>query len=309
MDVELAARTYVIVKGFIDAKDDRGRLFFGSILAVVSRHDARHLSVMFRTEELPRDIDWTDLLARHEENARADGRDAALVHNEEQLAQFLLSEGVLNGVAKNRNTKQAEQQISRYCTEQLHLKAVTFLTCQDAMESDVRYFDEAAEDVENDAQAEAEGEPESAPTTSSTAKNAEIVIRCEPILDPVGGVAMNELRTGDLVFGRLPADSVFYKLLSKNIPAFDGLVTARVTGLLVNELGTAVVTLDLADGVSGVMKFPGKVRVKRAVETDAERAESRRRFSLRSLPPETVFAGAVLLVAIAAVGVLYYIFW
>lgn len=313
MDMDLAAHAYVIVKGYIDAKDDRGRTMYGTLLGVVSRRDIKHLSVMFTREEISKSTDWSELLFMHEERNKTTDRDPLLVHHEEELHKFLSSSTILNGIAKNHNTKQAEQAISRYCTEQLQLKAVSFVEFMDASDNDIRLFDKSEEEKPEEAPADASPEVtreevmESAPGQKN---ENELFIRCDPILDPVNGIAMNDLKLGDYVFGKLAEDSVFYKMLQKNLATFDGIVSAQVTGILVNELGTATVSLALSEGVTGIMKLSGKVRIRVAAPPEAEgshNAPGKSRFSLSSLPTGAVFAIAGGVLLLSAVFLIYYI--
>jgi hypothetical protein len=235
--------------------------------------------------------------------------------------KYLERSMVLNGVAKNHNTKQAEQAISRYCLESLYLKTVSFIDYTEATESDLELFEQAkVSSAQNETPSEADGAGGGTPDGSATqapdgveadsGKKDEIFLRCDPILDPVNGVAMNELTTGDYVFGRLPEDSIFFKLLAKNIRGFDGVVTARVTGILMNELGTATVSLNLSDGVSGVMKLSGKVRIKTAQKEGKKdnRTPLLARFKFSELPPEVVLSAAGVIVTISAIALLFYIF-
>ena len=313
MDTELVIRNFIIIKGFIDARDERGNAVFGTLLALVSRRELKYLSVMFTNEESSKMITWNSMLATHRGGESDQNRNPMMQHYEEDLLKYLRSGNSLNTVAKNHNTKQAEQSISRYCMDNLQLKAVSFIDYTEASDSDVATFEaEAARaagpssgDDGDKAEQPGSSEPEQedAEETDGEKTKDEIVVRCEPILAPVGGIALNELAVGDLVMARLPEDSVFFKLLSRNIKGFDGVVGARVTGLLQNELGTATVSLSLAEGVSGVMKLSGKVRIK----TMSPPKNKIRRHSSEPHINFIVFgvAGAVILIAAAAL--LYYI--
>jgi hypothetical protein len=321
MDADLTVQNFIILKGFIDAKDDRGHTWYGTFLGVVSRRDTKYLSVMFSREESSKSLDWREILMLHNEKEKSPGRDPAITHHEYEVYKYLERSMVLNGVAKNHNTKQAEQAISRYCLESLYLKTVSFIDYTEATEGDLELFEQAEvssaqSDTQPEEDAPVDGTPEEpaaqAPdgTGTDSGKKEEIFLRCDPILDPVNGVAMNELTTGDYVFGRLPEDSVFFKLLAKNIRGFDGVVTAQVTGILVNELGTATISLNLSDGVSGVMKLSGKVRIKTAQKEKKKdgMAAILARFKFSELPPEVVLGAAGLIVAASLIALLFYIF-
>jgi hypothetical protein len=314
--MELIDAAYIIVKGFIDAKEERGRTIYGTLVALVSRRNVNFASVWFSREEIPRDIEWDELLRLHAEKGRDDERDPFAVRNEELLSDFLFRSNALNGIAKNNNAKSAEQTISRFCLDQLQLKAVSFLDFVDAKGNDIDYIESLKADAH-------ESEHEADPASGQDAANDlaggegddktanEIFVKCDPVLDPVNGVAMNELRIGDTIFAKLPEDSVFFKLLAKTHSAFDGTISADVTGILLNELGTATISLSLSDGVSGVMKLSGKVKIKVANLMDDSDSHAWKTNPLRfsSLPNEVVVVGlSCFLLLISALVAIYYIF-
>ncbi|MDR1966383.1 MAG: hypothetical protein LBQ36_06705 [Synergistaceae bacterium] len=313
MDAGFGMKTYIIVKGYVDAKDERGNALYGTILGLVSRRDIKYLSVMFSRDKIPKSMEWNDLLAAHKDKGDSEERDPAIVRREDGLLQYLDHAGVLNVIAKNHNTKQAEQSISRYCMESLQLKAISLVEYLDASDDDISVFEaeKAAEagpwddsggegapsDQDGDGSAD-EAESENAPKGRD-----EIAVRCDPILDPVNGVAMNELNVGERILAKLPGDSVFFKLLSRNIRGFDGVVMAEITGILLNELGTATISLSLSEGISGVMKLSGKIRVKVA-PAHGDGHASRPRMDI---PPSFVFGLASVVIVLSAIAILYYI--
>jgi hypothetical protein len=314
MDVDLGVRVFIIVKGYIDARDERGNAIYGTILSVVSRREIKYLSVMFSHDETSKSMEWNDLLLLHRD--RGKDHDPVAIHHEEELFKYLERSPVLNTLAKNRNTKQAEQAISRYCLDGLQLKAVSLIEYFDAAESDVAFFEKEGGQASGSSTGGEQKKPEDMPFESDpddagdekpeeTKNKEDVVVRCEPILDPVNGVAMNELNIGETVMAKLPGDSVFFKLLSRNIPSFDGVVTAAITGILMNELGTATISLALSDGITGIMKMSGKVRIKIAPPSDAGNEPKRKKQG--ELPESLVFGAAGAIVLIAAALVLYYV--
>ncbi|MDR2780299.1 MAG: hypothetical protein LBB28_04160, partial [Synergistaceae bacterium] len=70
MDTEFGASAFIIVKGYIDAKDERGSPTFGTILAVVSRRELKYLSVMFSHDGSSKSMEWNDLLELHNNRDR-----------------------------------------------------------------------------------------------------------------------------------------------------------------------------------------------------------------------------------------------
>jgi hypothetical protein len=317
VDIDLGVKMFVIIKGYIDAKDERGNSLFGTILGLVSRREMKYLSVMFSRDETSKSMEWSGLLNLHRDRGSERDRDPVIIHHETELLKYLQRGTVLNNVAKNRNTKQAEQSISRYCLESLQLKAVSFVEYFEAGEADVIFFEREGGGTAGGAADGASANADDSPAPDGDAPNAEnaaaetkgkddIVVRCEPILAPVGGVAMNDLNVGEMVMAKLPEDSVFFKLLSRNIRNFDGVVSASVTGILMNELGTATISLALSDGITGVMKLSGKVRVKTAAPSKESKPASGG-FKFSEIPAGFVFGGAGALLLISAAAILFYI--
>jgi hypothetical protein len=316
MEPEIALKIYIIVKGYIDAKDDKGNTLFGTLLSLVSRRDVKYLSVMFSRDEVSKSMEWGELLSLHVNREKEHGRDPVTIHHEDELFKYVSRGTVLNNVVKNRNTKQAEQAISRYCLEELHLKSVSFIDYFDASESDIALFAKEGGPASGASTGGTDFVPPETPKEEARVVESvpvgvdeqkardEIVVRCEPILDPVNGVAMNELAVGERVHVKLPVNSVFFKLLSKNIPTFDGIINGSVTGILQNELGTATISLNLSEGISGVMKLSGKVKIKIAQNMDNE-SDSRK--NTGDLPPVLVFGAAGIIIVFSAFALLYYI--
>jgi hypothetical protein len=324
MDNEFAQQIYYIIQGFIDAKDDRGRSVNGTFVALASRRDIKYTSVLFGNVDENKSLSWSELLPLHEEAAKDEERDPLLMHHEEGLLKFLRTSLLLPNVAKNLNAKPAEQAISRFCLEHLKLKSVCFIKFFVATEEDIAQFEKDKPVQTNGTNVKTGSSFTEDPgghdqniddILEEGGKNdKELFIRCDPVLDPIRGVAMNELSVGDDVYGRLPSDSVIYKLLAKNNSKFDGTITAKVSGILLNDLGTATVSLTLSDGIAGVMKLSGKVKVKIADEgkSAGKYAASGKKltFGLSALifQPEFIFAAAGILVVAAALFMLYYIF-
>ncbi|MDL2263528.1 hypothetical protein LJC31_02640 [Synergistaceae bacterium OttesenSCG-928-I11] len=314
--MELTEASYIIVKGFIDAKDDRGKTAYGTLLALASRRDIKFISVWFANEEIPKDTEWDELLRLHMEKDKDPNRDPSAIRNEESLYDFLYKNTVLSGIVKNHNAKSAEQAISRFCLDHLQLKAVSFLDFLDATDGDIDYI-ESLETNEQEPQSEEKPLSMQSEESGGTIRqdggkpSNEIFVKCEPALDPVNGIAMNEIRVGDTVYAKLPEDSVFFKLLAKNYDAFDGMINAEVTGILINDLGTATISLKLSDDVSGIMKLSGKVRIKVAGQHGAAETAARKvkRFNFNNLSTEAVVGLSGIVLLISALLAVYYIFW
>jgi hypothetical protein len=311
----LEAGVFIIVKGYVNARDDHGRALYGSILGVVSRREVKYLNVMFSLDEAQQTIKWQDLLPLLCGKHQKQDREPAILHYEEALFNYLRRSPVLTAVAKNYNVKQAEQAISRYCIDNLQLKAVSLMEYCDATEEDTAFFEREGGPASPSStggiqekpkpEEEADESAQDAEQNETTQIRDEIVVRCEPVLDPVKGVAANELYVGESVLTKLPLDSVLFKLLSNNIASFDGVITATVTGILINELGTSNISLSLSDGMTGLMKIPGKVKIKIALKQGESGKNAARR--LIELPAGFAFGMAATIIFIFAIAAVYYI--
>jgi hypothetical protein len=313
METGLEIKPFVIVKGYVDAKDERGNSVYGTLLGLVARKETKYLSVMFSHDETSKTMSWSDLLFLHREREKEKDRSPFLAHQEEELFNYLESSMALNLVARNHNTKQAEQSISRFCMEKMALKAVTFREFTDATEQDMDLFNgddkqpenkDAADGAPQAEDAESGDKPEESKDAEAKDEHNDIVVKCDPVLDPVHGVAMNELRSGECVMVKMRDDSVFFKLLARNVPSFDGVVKATVTGILQSELGTATVGLELSGGVTGVMQMSGKVKIRIPGE---EEEMSERERKVLAMPESLVFGVASAVVLISAIAIIYYI--
>lgn len=309
--MEINDAAFVIVKGFIDAKTDKGRTTWGSFVAMASRREVPFISVCFSNKELPKNTQWKDLLALHSNMMKAQDRNPDDITTEVRLSEFFVRDAVLNTMVKNRNAKPAEQAVSRYCLDSLGIRAVTFIEYNEATSSDIAFINSQKKSHQPSDAAPTDAKPadqDQAPQEEEK-KSDEVYVRCQPILDPLSGIAMNELHAGNIVYTKLLPDSVFYKLLARSTRSFDGVITAEVTGVLINELGTATISMKLADNVSGVMKLSGKVKVKTPQTGLAEQSSRRRDSAIRlsNLSPEAIVAFSVLLLVIAAAMIVFYL--
>lgn len=303
---------YIVVKGYIDARDERQRTIYGTFMSVVSRHDMRYLGVMFGSDPVAKETELDDLFALLR-NSAGEVRDAAFLRDEAELVKFLDVSRSLQGLARNRNPKQAEQAISRFCAESLNLKAVTFIEYLEANDSMVEHFAPPKQAEEESVGEEPQetgheaGEGSEGDEDASRPNLRDYIVRCNPVLDPVNGIAMTDLSVGDYISVKLPGDSVFYKLLASNLLDFDGVINAKVSGILVNELGTATASLELAPGVAGVMKISGKAKVKSVPPPGDAKAKKRRPFAIADISADVIFGGAIIFLLLCAVALIVYL--
>jgi hypothetical protein len=71
-------------------------------------------------------------------------------------------------------------------------------------------------------------------------------------------------------------------------------------------LGTATISLALSDGITGVMKLSGKVRVKTAAPA-GESGRETRGMRVSDIPSGYIFGAAGIVILISAVAMLFYI--
>lgn len=308
-------RDCIIIKGYIDAKNEHDRIVYGSFVAITDRRASIHSVAWFSRNAMPKNVDWRQLLHMQAGRAKDGGRDPSDIKCEDQLVNFFSKSSVLPQLCKNRNTKQAEQGVSRFCMEEMGLRAVTFLEFYEASENDIKHFETVKEKHKTEQKAQKSAGRKAAEDMKGgkqqkASETSDIFVRCEPQLDPVDGVAMSELKVGDSIYAKLPANSVFYKLLAKSRSSFDGVVTAEITGTLVNELETVTLSLKLSDGVNGVVKLPAKVKIRTAASTPTRRAElsSSRQSGPTGMSPEFLVGLGFCIVMIAAVLAVMYVF-
>lgn len=258
MDMDIT-KNYLVL-GFIDGKDEKQSAVSISLLSVVTRKDLLCLDILASSAPSKKDLGWEEMLPL----LRAPRDPERPPHYEKievNLKNFIDAGRHLQAVAKNRNTKAVEQAINRFCGDNLSLRAVTFLNVIEIGAEKLALILEKKETPEE--KPKVSEKKEGAEPVSAEKKEVQgVFIRCEPVLDPVRGVAVMDLQPGDVVFASLPPDSVFYKLFFNQFPQFDGTINAEVTQIVHNDTGSATVSMDIAEDISGLMKMTGRVRVK-----------------------------------------------
>ena len=318
MSLELTEQSFIIIKAYIDAKDDRGQDINGAFFAVASMRDTRFAGVVFTRDKTIEKKNKEELFKLLEnKDSLGDSRDFLSIQCEDELLKYFEMSRLLNSIAKNRNLKHAEQIISRFFMDKLRLKAVTFIefSIPSPLELDVfgKKTTKPSQPIENINKPTAEPAEISQPAPKKDPRD--LMLRCEPVYDPVSGIAPTELESGAIIICKLPEDSIFYKLLKKNVQNFDGTVEGVVTKITINsELGSATLDLTFSDGVYGTIKLSNKARVKIAnssakpikdmVNTKKQRSKAQQ---LSFFPDDAVFLIAALILIAAAIAVMIYI--
>ena len=96
----------------------------------------------------------------------------------------------------------------------------------------------------------------------------EIVLVCQPLVDPLRGKAATAVLPGDVILVKIPEDSIFFSMLTKIRKGFfDGVVEAVVTRVDRHSAETVVMETALAENVKGRVPAPNALRVKLSPST------------------------------------------
>ncbi|MDR3333000.1 MAG: hypothetical protein LBT08_10280 [Synergistaceae bacterium] len=296
-----SGKSNTVVKCFIHGRDAQVRPVYGVVVSVTTPSETRFLAERFSYDPMDPEMQWQDLMPMLDP-IEAEGREEALVRYERELHEYLRITHLFQNDQSLLDPKVLERKISYFCVDSLQLNAITFLDIVSRGNEDLYAIMPALRNQtpENTEDA-AEGSDSDELADMEDGGVNEVFIACEPLLDPVSGVAAGDLFPGDSVYCRISEDSAFNKMLLNNIPDFDGSVVAEVTGAKINELGTAVVAVSLAEGISGAIKLSGSVRIK--LKSRGVRPSSGgKRFT------EMFLAGACVLAFLCAMALILYLF-
>jgi hypothetical protein len=310
MDLIADTNKFVIAKGFIDGKDASGRPVHGLFISASACQKILYFKEIFTNEPIDRTLPWPALLAMlNDENADMQ-TNHALARRGKEFHEFVVTNRLLEYGRGHMDAKDIERRISYFCSNSLDLSAVTFLDLTTVEEDDLYalmpFISEqsgAPDEEEHGGEPGADIGEDRGVFGDEEETPGEVFIACEPVLDPVSGVAISGLSVGDTIVTRLPETSSFYQFLVNKNPAFDGNIEGDITGVRMNEYDMAVVAVKLADGISGTMKLSESVRVKR-VERLTDGA---------ALPPEkaristeVIFAALSVAIFLMIMGFLMY---
>jgi hypothetical protein len=297
--------SYSIARGFIHGREKGSRSVYGLFLGVASGLKLCYVGARFTLDPADRDISWDEFISllKSAENVR----DETLAKYEDQLRDFLETERVLQSDRRSLDGKVIERKVTYFCADVLDVSAVTFVELSSVTGEEIftllPFLREGDEEGQKETDSSKDGNGEEAPDYGEEDGNAadEIFITCAPVIDPVSGVQASKLIAGESVYCRLPEDSPFYKICAVSIADFDGVVKGEVTGVKVNEIGTSVVALSLADGISGALKLSPNVSIKRVRRDDdaSNNAED-------ELPRNILLVAAGVTILLCAMGILFH---
>lgn len=303
---------YVIVKGFIDARDAQSRSVYGAFVSASSHQKTEYLRLLFTLAPIDKEMPWSRLIEFLSSDA-ASPSDPELAQYTDSLSAHFRIHRILEKGRAHLDAKDLERKISAYCSQSLGLSAVAFV---DVSEVDERELLELIPDVFAPAEepevewgtsdktgGEPEGEPSGESAGGSSKEPEEIYLACDPVLDAMNGAAASSLVLGDAIDVKLPPDSMYFAFMKQNDPGFRGIASAEVMGVKLDEYGAAVVALRIAEGVSGALRISESVKLKRS-----ERRSDFVTFGARTTSPELILAAFGIAVFLVLIAVFLYIF-
>lgn len=306
MDFNVDSSKYTIAKGFINGRDPSGRSVYGLFIVAASSKKLVYSKELFAYEPIDADASWEILIALLERPKLLE-KDPQLALYEKELHEFIDIRRLFQDAKSRLDPKGIERNISYFCSDTIDLSAITFLEILDIGENDLYALipSIAAQEKDNQDTPEEDSEEGNSNAEEDTEQQAdedenEIFISCEPVLDPVSGVALSDLMIDDIVACRLPEESSFYKFFANNYPEFDGILNGVITGIRMNEHGTATVALKLAEGISGALRLSGKVRIMLIAKGEDRNKDSQQSYV------EVFLALASVVVFLSIMGVLLY---
>ncbi len=303
---------FVVAKGFIDARDPNARMVYGAFVTVSGYQKPLYFREIFTNDPIDRTLSWPELLAILNDEKKEPPENSILAHYKKEFHDFIDLQRLLEYGRGRLDVKEIERRITYFCSDALDLSAITFLDLTTVGEKELLtlmpFLSEKLDPTEgNDEKDPDDDDASSSDDSTDTEKGDEeqeqneIFLSCEPVLDPISGVAVNDLSIGDLIAAKLPETSTFYRFFTNQYPAFDGVIEGRITGIKTNEYNTAVVALKLADDISGTLKLSGKIRIKRLAAGESVVPPGAAHF-----PAEIVFAALGVAVLLIVMGILLY---
>jgi hypothetical protein len=253
----------VIIKCTINGKDASGGPVYGLFMCVVDSEELLYEGEIFSSSPLDAEASLSEIYALLI-SPRPDIRVESLSKYEEELGRFIRTSRMFQNEKNLNDPKALEHKITYFCTSTLSLNSISFLEINEMTRGEIYLI---IPSLKKNDESDGDDAPEEISLIVEDGKSGEgglpdVVVACDPILDPVLGVAVGDLALGTIIRCKLREGSIFYSLMENASPDFDGTVTGDVTAVSVSELGSAVVALKLSEGVTGAMKLAGSVRVK-----------------------------------------------
>jgi hypothetical protein len=263
MEYEDKNTNSVVVKCRIEAKEASGEAIHGFYMCVTNTRDIEYDGALFSRGAIDAEAPFSALYAMLE----APGQDihrGEMKKYENDLKDYIRASKLFQSEKNLEDPKALEHKITYFCTSAMALNAISFLELT-TMSRDELYLSIPSlkrEDKPESGEEQREREEQAENGGTEAPAGPEVLISCDPVLDPVAGAPAGDLSVGDVICCKLREDSVFFDLMNKMSPEFNGIVSGDITAIHVNELGSAVISLQLSDGVTGALKLAGNVRIK-----------------------------------------------
>ncbi|MDR1943204.1 MAG: hypothetical protein LBQ19_00110 [Synergistaceae bacterium] len=297
--------SYSIARGFIHGSEKNSRRLCGLFLGVASGLKLCYLGVRFTLDPVDKDVSWEELLSLLKSTESE--RNETLVNYENRLHDFLERERVLLSSKRALDRKAIERKTTYFCADVLGVSAVTFVELSSVTGEEIftllPFLKEGDEEGKKESGLSEDGEDKKGLDCGEGDENTadEIFIPCDPIIDPVLGIQASKLAVGESVYCRMPENSPFYKICAASVAGFDGVVKGEVTGVKINEIGTSVVALNLADGISGALKLSPNVSIKKVRRDDGAPSGAEDR-----LPRNILLVAAGVTILLCAMRILFH---
>jgi hypothetical protein len=252
-----------IARCLINGHDSSGGSANGLLLCAVSAGEVLYCGAMFSHEPIDPDISLSDALSLLDAS-RPDGDYEGASSYESGLMDFVRNSRIFQSDKGLTDPKALEHRITYFCSSNLSLNAISFLEIHEMTDVELRQILPRKGNHEREGEDGAEEAGFSGDGAPKEGVLPDVVVACDPVLNPVGGVPVSELTPGETIYCKLRVGSVFYNLMESASPNFDGVITGDVTAVSVSDLGSATVALKLSDGVTGAMKVASTVRLKSA---------------------------------------------
>jgi len=277
MDIENYNGNCAVATCKINGKDASGAPLYGFFMCVVDSGDLVYDGELFAREPIDTEASLSEILAMMN-SPRPEARSEDLAKYESELAALIKTSRMFQSEKSLSDQKALEHKITYFCTSVLSLNAISFLEIDEMSRKDL-YLIMPSLNKKEGRENDGDEDEKAVAATKDESRDGElpdVVVACDPILDPVAGVAVGDIAVGTVVRCKLKEGSVFYNLMANASSGFDGKVTGDVTGVSVSDLGLATVAMKLSEGVTGAMKLAGTVKIKVVSKPEREEAPKKR---------------------------------
>ncbi|EHM10560.1 hypothetical protein TheveDRAFT_1442 [Thermanaerovibrio velox DSM 12556] len=290
---------YAVISGIVDGKNDRGQRFIFPFCILGDSKRIIWIKISGTSSDLEVPDPWRSRAHLIDSMGMDDQSFGA--YGAMQFRMFVQDSQIFQRALLQGNVKAFEYELIKFAADRLGLKAVVVARMDelspDEAEDELRAFGSKGQ---QEVEARVRGEEQDHGFKPEVPHL--VVLTCQPVLDPVGGIPLQGLKEGDEVLAALPEDSFFYDLFKSKLPGFDGVVSAKVISVKKTETGSTQVDLHLSDGLVGILRLSGNVRIKKAFQEVVEDVPP----PPKAPSPMIIIAGGAVLAVLA--GIVFYMF-